>query len=142
MKKDYQSLIEKTLSPLPRHMVVVYAIACARDSAQYSKDPKEIHRILDIVEAYNQGKATKEELDTAYAYAASAFYARAACFAASSASYASYAAFNAASAAASAAAYAASSGKGDKTYDSTMEKYYHMALNLIESLTELEKELM
>ena len=92
--------------------VMEFKLKCARRVESLDKSGKA-KKCLDVVEKFIKGEANIEDLDLAYASAASAAYAAAAYAAAAyAAAYAAYAAYAAAayaaSAAAAAAAYAAS----------------------------------
>ena len=84
---------------------------CANTVRHLMTDERSL-RAVDVAIAFGEGRATREELDTAYADAAAAadaaYAASAAAFAAAYAAYAASAAYTAAYTAAFAAAYAAS----------------------------------
>ena len=118
---NYQAEIEKLLNKnqFSIRFLVRFALSCARDVEGYDKTNKS-KECNDITQLWLNGKATAIEVKDA--------------------AYAAYAANATATAAAANAAYAATAADKDRNKHS--KKYYYVLIEMIDDLTEIQKEFM
>ena len=136
---NYQAEIEKLLNKnkFSIRFLVRFALSCARDVEEYDKTNKA-KECNDVIQLWLNGKATAIEVKDAASTAMTA----AAAYAAYAAAAAAYAA-NATAAAYAAYAYAAyAAPAADKDRNKHSKKYYYVLIEMIDDLTEIQKEFM